>query len=601
MHLLPFRTLRGRLTLLACLATLPAFLFVVYVATEERGAALRRAETESLYVADMASRQHAYHLLGARQLLDRIPALVATDEYGLGDLPKLLSAILSGLPQFANLGVINLDGKIAYSVIPPSHQVNMAGIEAVQRALESREVAVGTYLVGPIVARPILIMAKALRNAQGRPMRVLFAALDLAWLDRLAQEAGLPAESAMLIVDRNGTILASSLSTRSERGADNRLKGFAQLIQHPNSLTPCEAPDGIARLAVATPLKGVNDVWVVVGSPEANIHAAVNWIFIRDLTVLALFAVFAIISSLIATDLSVLRDIRLLANATQRFGRGELNVRAPIPLPGGEIRDLTEAFNTMADMLERRHRQALRSQERLRALSHRLRTARESEAARIAQELHDELGQELSVLHVELEYLRRKVANGNLEAREEILSLIDNLGERLGAAVGSVRRIASELRPGVLDRLGLSAGLEWLLNEFGRRTGVHTALAVEGIDEAVDADVSTALFRITQEALTNVARHSGASAVKARLTGNADDIQLCIEDNGSGFDPTAELQGPSLGLLGMKERASRLGGTLDIRSAAAHGTEFCVKVPRRAAQGPEVELEGALDEDPADR
>ncbi|MBI4291234.1 MAG: HAMP domain-containing protein, partial [Betaproteobacteria bacterium] len=342
------------------------------MATEERGAALHRAETESVYVADMASLQHAYQVLGARQLLDRIPALVVADEYGLGELPQLLSAILSGLPQFANLGVMNLDGEIAYSVIPPPREVNMAGIDAFQRALESREVAVGTYLVGPIVERPILIMAKALRNAQDQPTKVLFAALDLAWLDRLAQEAGLPPDSAMLIADRNGTILASSLTTAPPKhGADNRLKGFAQLIQHPNTLTPCEAPDGIARLAVATPLKGVNDVWVVVGPPEANIHAVANWIFIRDVTVLALFAIFAIASSLIATDLSVLRDIRLLANATQRFGRGELNVRAPIPLPGGEIRDLTEAFNTMADTPERRHRQALRSQERLRALSHR--------------------------------------------------------------------------------------------------------------------------------------------------------------------------------------------------------------------------------------
>ena len=600
-RLVPFHTLRGRLTLLACLATLPAFLFVVYVASNERVAALRRAETESIYVADLASREHALHVLGAHRLLDRLASLSASEQGdALGDLPKLLPTILHGFPQFANLGVVELDGTIAYSVVPSPRQINMTRIPAFQRALNSQEVTVSSYLVGLIVERPILIMAKALRNAKGHSPLVLFAALDLAWLDRLAKQAGLPPESALLIVDRDGTILASSLDHEGEHAANQRLKGFKELIQHPETLTRCEAPDGIPRLAVAVPLKGMRDVWVVAGPPEASVLSRVNSIFYRDLAVLALLTLFAIASSLVATDLSVLRDLRLLAGATRRFGKGELKTRAPVPRPHGEIRDLTMAFNSMADTLELRDSQAVQAQESLRALSHRLQTVREEEAARIAQELHDELGQELSVLRLELERLYHKVATGSTLAQpEHIAAVIEKLGERVDVAVRSVRRISSELRPGVLDCLGLVAGLEWLLHEFESRTGIGAVLAAEGVEQKVDAEISTALFRITQEALTNVVRHSGATFVTAQLSGDGRDLVLQVKDNGRGFDPGVEPDKPSLGLLGMRERAARLGGTLRIVSAPGKGTELHVAIPRDA--GVRLEEKQGNDEDTFDR
>lgn len=542
---------------------------------------IRRTVTESLNVADLASREHAIQALGAHRLLEQLAALPISDQDGLTDLEKVLPTILGGFPQFANLGVLGLDGSIAYSVVAPPHQVNMFKISAFQEALKSKGVAVGTYLVGPIVERPILIMTHSLHNAKGQVRFVLFAALDLDWLDRLAKQASLPPDSALLIVDRAGTILASSLPGKPNQDTNKHLKGFKQLILNPNTLTRCEAPDGIARLAVAIPLKGMSDLWVVAGPPEASVHTLANHVFYRDITVLALLALFAIGSSLLATDLSVLHDLRMLAAATHRFGTGDLSARAPVPRPHGEIRDLTSAFNSMAETLELRDREAVLAQEHLRALSHSLLTAREEEAARIAQELHDELGQELSVLRLELEHLRRKVSTCVCATQSKALTIIiDELGESIDAAVHSVRRIASELRPGVLDQLGLVSGLEWLLNEFERRTEIHTTIITTGVEKNIDADISTALFRITQEALTNIARHAGASSVETRLSGTETALVLCVKDDGSGFNPTEKSSVPSLGLLGMRERAWRLGGTVNIISVPGQGTELLVTIPR---------------------
>ncbi len=586
--LLPFRTLRGKLIFFACLATLPAFVFVLYVATNERSAALQRVQNESLYVAESASREHAAQVYGAKRLLDTLATLARRRDQA-ESLPVLLPALLSSFPLFANIGVLTPDGELAFSAVSPPRHINMAKIPAFQDALRSSEVVIGSYLVGLIVERPILIMTRALRDSPGQVRQVLFVALDLQWLDQLARQTGLPTDSDLLIVDHAGVILASSLGTlpvtpgrwaHANQPGRPMLRGMTDIMKTPGTLTRCQTADGVTRLAVARPLAGLPGLWAVVGAPEAKIDAAVNAVFIRDVFVLALLTLLAILSSLIATDLSVLKDIRALARATRRFGSGESLARAPLPVAQGEIRNLIQSFNTMADTLTEQKQQTLFNQERLRALTHQLQNVREEEAARIAQELHDDLGQELSVMRLELDRLMRRIQPGEASSPAgDLLLHLQEFGEHVDAAVRQVRRLSSELRPGVLDRLGLGAGIEWLLNQYTRRTGIETRFGMAGPERRVSADIATAFFRITQEALSNIARHSHATRVVVSL--DYDDLQLhlTIQDNGDGFNPGVELSMPSLGLLGMQERARRLAGSLEIRSAPGCGTELTVLIP----------------------
>lgn len=595
---LPFQTLRGKLIFFACVATLPAFIFALYIATNERGAALQRAQIETLYIAKSASREHAYQVNGAKRLLDRLAETAMENTHGV-ELSQLLPAVLSGFPQFANMGLVSPDGELAYSVVPPPHHINMAEIPVFRAASTMHEVAVGTYLLGPIVQRPTLIMAKRLSEprktqeaikAENPPAlnpatgRILFAALNLEWMDQLAKNAGLPVDSNLLIVDREGNILANSLAATVSTSGRSQLQGIRQLLEHPDQLTRIQTPDGLSRLAVAQPLESLQGLWVVVGTPETQVYAVANAIFLRDVLMLALLTLLAIVSSLIATDFSVLKDIRTLAHATRRFGAGELLVRAPVPTPQGEIRNLAMAFNAMTERLARHSQLAVRSQERLRALSHRLQKARETEAARIAQELHDDLGQELSVMHLELEGLKRRIVAGRSDDTESMIQAFDEFGDRVDAAVRSVRRISSELRPGVLDRLGLEAGLEWLMAQFERRTGIQTRLIVDSGAQCTDSEISIVLFRITQEALSNIARHSQSTQVNAQLAVTSQEVCLSISDNGCGFDPDEEVTAPSLGLLGMQERARRLNGHLDIVSAPGQGVTLTACLPVKPAE-----------------
>ena len=585
-RLLPFQTLRGKLVFFACLATLPAFMFVIYVASNERAASFQRTQKMSRYVAESASREHAAQVFGAKRLLN---TLASQKPQGMtaSDLPLLLPALLGSFPQFANIGAVAPEGELVYSAVAPSRHINMAQIPAIQKARQTDEVAMGSYLVGLIVGRPILIMARALRDRAGQLQLILFVALDLKWLDQLAKQAGLPDDSDLLIVDQGGTILASSLDISTRAAGRQVLQGMTDILQTPEQLTHCQTADGVVRLAVARPLAGLPGLWAVVATPRDKIEAAANAIFIRDVLVLALLTVLAILSSLIATDLSVLKDIRALARATRRFGSGELQVRAPLPRPQGEIRNLIQSFNTMADTLATQKQQTLLTQERLRALTHQLQHAREEESARIAQELHDELGQELSVLRLELERLIRRAQDGiQSQGMPLWTAALEEFGEHIDAAVRLVRRISSELRPGVLDRLGLSAGLEWLLDQYARRTGIRTRFTVTGIEACGNSERATALFRITQEALSNIARHSRAGEVTAHLHCDPQEVVLTIRDDGTGFNPGEELSAPSLGLLGMQERARRLAGTLMIHSAPGCGTELVVRIPA----GPSAEV-----------
>jgi two-component system, NarL family, sensor histidine kinase UhpB len=221
----------------------------------------------------------------------------------------------------------------------------------------------------------------------------------------------------------------------------------------------------------------------------------------------------------------------------------------------------------------------VRSRAELRALAARLQTTREEERTRIAREIHDELGQALTALKLDLAWLGTKRPRRNAAAsRLTDLSITDRIDETMEV----VRRIASELRPSVLDQLGLEAAIEYLAQEAARRTGISVNLHAEEFPKLPD-EVASHAFRIIQEALTNVTRHSKATRVDVTVRRVGAAITLGVEDNGVGF-PTQSLSGlRSLGLVGMRERALACGGTLTIRGAPGEGTAIVVTIPVAAS------------------
>ncbi|MEI6948799.1 PAS domain S-box protein [Paraflavisolibacter sp. H34] len=212
--------------------------------------------------------------------------------------------------------------------------------------------------------------------------------------------------------------------------------------------------------------------------------------------------------------------------------------------------------------------------EELHTLSNHLQNIREEERINIAREIHDELGQQLTGLKMEVHWLNKRLPPGDFTARNritDILSLIDD-------TIKSVRRIASELRPSILDDLGLVAALEWLSQEVARRSEIIVNFCCDMPEPELAASVKTGLFRIYQEALTNALRHSRARTVSSTLQLVGNRLELEVSDDGIGLDPGAR-EKKTFGLLGIQERTYALGGALEINSEPGKGTTLLISVP----------------------
>ena len=224
-------------------------------------------------------------------------------------------------------------------------------------------------------------------------------------------------------------------------------------------------------------------------------------------------------------------------------------------------------------------------EEQLHALSQHVESVREEERTGIAREIHDELGQGLTALKMDIAWLGRRAADGEAIGTPAIRDHLLGMSRLTDEIIQQVRRISAELRPGVLDDLGLWAAIEWQSQEFARRTGTVTSLHSNLADVRFDRRLSTGIFRIFQEALTNVARHAQAKRVEVALERHrgpepeGDWIELRVRDDGVGIAPDALTNRRSLGLLGIRERARALGGSAAIGLAPEGGTLLTLRVP----------------------
>jgi signal transduction histidine kinase len=211
----------------------------------------------------------------------------------------------------------------------------------------------------------------------------------------------------------------------------------------------------------------------------------------------------------------------------------------------------------------------------MRQLAGRLQSVREEERARISREIHDELGHQLTGLSLNLGWLRDRLGHGS----EVLAQQVDYMLSILDSTWGALRRISTELRPAVLDQLGLPAAVQWQCDDFREHSGIAIDLDLGPVSRNVAPEVATTLFRVLQEALTNVSRHSGARHVEVTLRPLGDHLVLVVVDDGHGFDPAARAESITCGLFGMEQRAQELNGHLSLESAPGQGTRVEIRVP----------------------
>lgn len=242
------------------------------------------------------------------------------------------------------------------------------------------------------------------------------------------------------------------------------------------------------------------------------------------------------------------------------------------------------ALRESIDRRERRQAEekVRQSNGQLRALTAHLQHVREEERTRIARQVHDELGQALTGLKLDLSSLAGHLGRRGAAVQQKVR----NLSDCIDKTIQTVRRISTDLRPGILDNLGLGAALEWQAQEFQLRTGIRCTTTLLTAETMWDQELSTAVFRIFQETLTNIINHAHATRVEVTLAVEAGGLALVISDNGRGISEAENISARSLGLIGMRERASLLGGNVSIIGEPGRGTTVTVRIPLCATKLP---------------
>lgn len=498
--------------------------------------ALERAERELVNLAHLLTEQttRAVQAVDAtlRGTADRLRAGRITGYLmDTRDTYTLFRARIDGMPQVRSLSVFGPDGRLLRtSFAYPTPEMSAA--DRPYFTVHRGDAESGLFIDRPVRSRldgKWVVLASRRLGGLGQDFDgVIAAALDPAYFEGLYRAIELGEGGEICLYHRDGTLLAGWPQRAEAIG-----KSFAGTA--PFRALDAQAAAGPRALTDAAGITAVGEAW--------HFPLVVTVTMNKD-TVLAPWRRQAWLAGLSAAGVILLLGLAALAL------RRELAREAALT---AELRA---------------------SHQQLRELAAALQEVRETEQVRIARELHDELGQHLTGLKMDIAWLGGRLP----QDPPELARKAEGMKKLIDTAVKSVRRLASELRPLVLDDLGLVAGLEWLVQDFSTRHGIEVALNMDIGDAAPPDAQASALFRILQESLTNVARHAGASRVQVALTHADGRLVLSVEDNGQGFADGAGKRG-SFGLIGIRERAIMLGGQASVSSRPGEGTQVEVSIP----------------------
>lgn len=514
-----FSSLRVRLFLLVLTAVLPALGVVFYTALEQRRSATVEAQETALRLARLASSNQGQLIGGVRQLLvslSQLPEIRARDAEACS---AFLSKLLQQYPLYANLGAARADGTLLCSALPVHAPVNLSDRAYFQRAIQTRDFAIGDYQIGRITGKATVNFGYPVIE-DGRIEAVIFSALDLTWLNRLASEAELPPGSTFSVIDRNGTVLVQYPDPERWVGRSLKNASFVRtILDQRTGVAEAASMEGIPSLFGFAPLfgaQGVGDVYVGIGIPREAAFSEVNRILSRHLLGLGLVSFLTLLAAWVGSDLFILRQVNALAETTQRFAAGDFSVRNGPSYRKGELGLLARTFDKMAESIQK-HAMALEHQ-----ASHDKLTDLPN-VALLRDRLHQAIlaGQReqkpLALLIVDLD--RFKEINNTLGHKNGDL-ILRAVGVRLQETLrksDTVARMAGDKFAALLPMTGIEGSIK-AARKIAKR--LEEPFSLEGLALDVEVSIGIALFPDHGEEAELLIRRADVAISLARQTGN---------------------------------------------------------------------------------
>ena len=582
------------MTCLVFLALVPAWTLMAYSVSVQRRTAADAILRRTLRIAEMAAQRDEQVLEGARQLLRSMGEYFRIACMNRDQCNRLMVELKDEFERYADLGAITPGGEVVCGAIPYPGPVSVASEAWFLQLTRKREFTVGDYQVDAVTGRPVLVAASPVFDAHGGLVVVAFAAIDLHWLNRMdtTDGLGLPPGGFLAVVDGNGIVLARDPDPDrwigQPLGSDELLTALRAGSPRVIDLPDLEGTHYLYAVAPVENRATVMNGGIVLGIPTEEAFSDANRAMWRNLLLLGAVTLFIFSALWAGGHLLFHKRMTALAVASGRLAAGDLNARTGLRPSEDELGQLSRTFDEMAGALEKRIEDLQRAEaeiseahQQLRRLAVHSLTVREEERTRIARQIHDELGQAFTALKIDLIWLRKHLDPGEAAA---VAEKTDGMLEIIAVSMGTVHSVSAELRPGILDDLGLAEAIEWQVEEFQKRTGIACDVDVSGYGGELNRELSTTVFRILQEALTNTARHSGAGHVVVILASGDGGTTLTVTDDGRGIEQE-EMNAPdAFGIMGIRERASSFGGSAEITGRKGHGTRITITFPSPAEQ-----------------
>jgi signal transduction histidine kinase len=526
---------------------------------EARDLALRIARSIAADVRDSNTRERA--------LLLRMAGRAKIQAANAADCDSIF-AIVEFFPQYPNLILFDLGGTALCSAAdaPLDRPYTSVTVPVIARAIRGRNWSSHNPIIVRAKDRWIIVAFQPVTSG-GRAVAVL-ALMQYLDLDTDAYQP----ETVITMVDRQRRIVARSHEAEKWIGkTGNATTATRAATGGDEGRLESVGIDGVSRQYGFKRVAGLP--WTVfVGIPNSSAMAPFRSFLFRGIAI-GLIVIAVVAAMAIRFTRTIEQPLAVLARTVKRAADPTINENVPIEGPQ-EIQTVGRAFNEMVRSRAAAEHALLGSTAQLEALSEKLLEVQEEERGRIAREIHDELGQLLTALNMDIGGL---LSSTNMSVAQGAMA--KRIRQALAETMSSVQRIASELRPAILDDFGLIAAIELELEKFEQRTGIECDLSVAPELPPMGNEIDAAIFRIIQEATTNVARHANATRIEVRFRFRDHEVLVEVRDDGRGIRRDVFHERASIGLIGMRERARGIGGRLDVEGVDGHGTIVSLRLP----------------------